>query len=136
MLVKEITFNDTFTGAQKTETHYFNMTRAEIIEYDAMFPEGAIAYLTRLVQLEDAGKLIQAFKDLILRSYGERTDDGRFIKSQDRRDAFMTTEAYSELFMEVTASEENMAAFVNGIVPRVPNAGKNTNVTPIPASLG
>jgi len=125
MLKKTITYSDLFTGEKKTEDHYFNLTKAELIEYDSAFPEGCMEYLTRLVKTEQKGKLILAFKDLILRSYGEKTDSGRFIKTQELRDAFMATEAYSELFMEVTANEENMAAFVNGIVPKVPNVSKN-----------
>lgn len=119
MFKKTITYTD-YNGVERHEDHYFNLTKAEMIEYDAEFPEGVIEYLTRLVNLRDKGKLIKAFKDLILRSYGEKLDNGRFIKSQEIRDAFMATEAYSELFMEVVASEEAMAAFVNAIVPKAP----------------
>lgn len=130
MLKKSITYTD-FNGDEKTEDFYFNLTKAELIEYDAAFPEGCMEYLTRLVKTQQKGKLIMAFKDLILRSYGEKTDSGRFLKSQELRDAFMATEAYSELFMEVTANEENMAAFVNGIVPKVPaNQGNLSAVAP------
>lgn len=131
MLKKAITYTD-FNGNEKTEDFYFNLTKAELIEYDSAFPEGCMEYLTRLVKTEQKGKLIMAFKDLILRSYGEKTDSGRFLKSQELRDAFMATEAYSELFMEVTANEENMAAFVNGIVPKVP-ANQNNPSAVAPA---
>lgn len=133
MLKKEITYTD-FNGNQKTEDYYFNLTKAEVIEWDSEYPDGAIQYFNMLLKMQDVGKLVKVFKDLILRSYGEKTDSGRFLKNQALRDAFMASEAYSELFMEVTASEENMAAFVNGIVPQVPN--NSNNVTPIPAPVG
>lgn len=130
MLKKTITYID-LNGNERKEDHYFNLTKAEMIEYDSEFPEGVIEYLTRLVNLQDKGKLIKAFKDLILRSYGEKLDNGKFIKSQEIRDAFMATEAYSELFLEVLSSEENMANFVNAIVPKAPSEQKGS-VVPMP----
>lgn len=135
MLKKEITYTD-FNGQKKTEDFYFNLTKAELIEYDAAYQDqgGVMEYLTSLMKHEKTGKLIMAFKDLILRSYGEKTSNGRFIKSQELRDAFMATEAYSELFMEITSGEEAVAAFINGIVPRVPD--KPENVTPISSPVG
>lgn len=123
MFKKTITYTD-YNGVERKEDHYFNLTKAEMIEYDSEFPDGVIEYLTRLVNLQDKGKLIKAFKDLILRSYGEKLDNGRFIKSQEIRDSFMATEAYSELFMEVVSSETAMAAFVNAIVPKEPEKAK------------
>lgn len=119
MLKKSITYNDLFTGESKTEDHYFNLTKAELIEYDAAYEGGAMNYLTHLVETQQMGLLIAAFKDLILRSYGVRTPTGKFVKSEEYRDAFMATEAYSELFMEITSSEEAASAFINGIVPQV-----------------
>lgn len=135
MFKKTITYTD-YNGAERKEDHYFNLTKAEMIEYDAEFPDGVIEYLTRLVNLQDKGKLIKAFKDLILRSYGEKLDNGKFIKSQEIRDAFMATEAYSELFMEVVSSEESMAAFVNSIVPKAHSQPKNEDSVSISPAGG
>lgn len=135
MFKKTITYTD-YNGNERKEDHYFNLTKAEMIEYDAEFPDGVIEYLTRLVNLQDKGKLIKAFKDLILRSYGEKLDNGKFIKSQEIRDAFMATEAYSELFMEVVSSEESMAAFVNAIVPKVPAQAKDSSIVSISPAGG
>ena len=133
MLKKEITYTD-FNGNQRTDDYYFNLTKAEVIEWDAEYPDGAIQYFNSLVKNQNVGKLVKVFKDLILRSYGEKTESGRFLKTQELRDSFMASEAYSELFLEVTANEENMAAFINGIVPKVTeNTG---NVSPIPAPIG
>ena len=65
--------------------------------------------------------LIDLFKDLILRSYGEKSADGRrFIKSKELSTAFSQTEAYSELFMELVTDAEKAAEFVNGITPAIP----------------
>lgn len=134
MLKKEITYTDYFTGEKKTEDFYFNLTKAELIEYDTSYSEGVMEHLKMLMKTQQTGKLILAFKDLILRSYGEKSDNGKFLKSQELRDAFMATEAYSELFLEITSSEEAASAFISGIIPPIPD--KPNNVSPIPAPLG
>lgn len=136
MLKKTIAYTD-FDGIERKEDHYFNLTKAEMLEYDAAYSDrgGVMKYLTWLVDNKKEGELIQAFKDLILRSYGERNSSGRFIKSQEIRDSFMATEAYSELFMEIVASEENATTFINGLFAGIPEI-KNQNVKSIPAPLG
>lgn len=137
MLTKEITYTD-LNGNQRTDTYYFNLTKAELLEYDSSFEDGVLNYLTFLTKNGDRmkGKLVLAFKDLILRSYGEKTSNGRFIKNEELREAFSASEAYSELFMEITSSEENAANFINAIIPQVPEAKAADNVTPIPAPVG
>lgn len=121
MLTKTITYTD-FDGVERKENFYFNLTKAEMIEYDANYAEqgGVLKYLTWLVENDKTSELVKAFKELILRSYGERNASGRFVKSQEIRDSFMATEAYSELFMEISQSSENAAAFINGIFAGIP----------------
>lgn len=116
MLQKIITYVD-FDGVEKKQTCYFNMTRAEILKFEMGMPGGAMAQITRWVNEKNDAKVFEAFENLILLSYGERTPDGRFIKNQAIRDSFACTEAYSNLFMEIVNSEEAMAAFVEGIMP-------------------
>lgn len=122
MLKKEISYIDV-DGNNRTETHYFNMTKAEMMEYEASYPGGALERLTFMTQNPEKymNEILSAFKDLIMRSYGERTADGRFVKSQQLRDYFGASEAYSELFMEITSSEDAAAAFITGISPKIPN---------------
>lgn len=117
MLKKTITYED-FNGEQVTNDFYFNLTRAEMIEYDASCPGGAIEYLTYLMNNRKNAPLIAAFKDLILRSYGERLPNGRFVKTQEAYDEFKASDAYSVLFMEIVSGEEAAAAFVNGVIPK------------------
>ena len=79
---------------------------------------GLAEMITKIVAAQDAPAIIKIFKDLILKSYGEKSADGkRFIKSDEISTAFTQTEAYSELFMELATYAEAAAAFVNGIIP-------------------
>ena len=133
MLKKTITYTD-FDGNERTEDFYFNLTKAEVAEMEMSTEGGLTNMLDRIISTKDSKRLIATFKDIILKSYGEKSLDGkRFVKSQELRDAFEQTEAYSELFMELVESAEASAAFVNGIVPSVPNRS-NPTVTPMPMS--
>lgn len=118
MLIKNITYTD-FDGNKRTKTCYFHLTKAEILEFNMNKPGGVIAYITRMMNANRNDLVFATFKELILAAYGERTGDGQFVKNAQMREAFACSEAYSELFMEIVQNEENMAAFVNGLVPQV-----------------
>ena len=69
------------------------------------------------MEAQDAPAIIEIFEDLIQRSYGVKTVDGGFVKRKEDLEAFMATDAYSELFMELATNADAAAEFVNGIVP-------------------
>lgn len=117
MLKKTITYHD-YNGVEYTQDFYFNLSKAEIMEMELGTTGGLAEMIQKIVAAQDAPSIIKVFKDLILKSYGEKSADGkRFIKSDDISTAFSQTEAYSELFMELATNAEAAAAFVNGIVP-------------------
>lgn len=117
MLKKTIEYTD-YNGTKRTEDFYFNLSKAEIAEMELEIPGGMTAMLQRITAAQDTPSLVKIFKDLILRSYGVKSDDGkRFIKSQQLKDEFSQTEAYSELFMELATNAEAASTFVNGILP-------------------
>ncbi len=123
MLTKIIKYKD-FDGNDKTRTCYFHLTKAEILEFEMGKPGGAMAYMARLIDSEQTDKVFKTFKDLVLMAYGERTADGHFIKTQELRERFACSEAYSELMMEIMSSQEAMTAFVNGLTPEVTEADR------------
>ena len=117
MLKKTISYVD-YNGTKRTEDFYFNLTKAEITEMELEIPGGMSEMLKRITAAQDTPTLVKIFKDLILRSYGVKSDDGRrFIKSQQLKEEFSQTEAYSELFMELATNAEAASAFINGIIP-------------------
>ena len=117
MLKKTITYHD-YNGVEYTQDFYFNLSKAEIMEMEMGTTGGLAEMITKIVAAQDAPAIIKIFKDLILKSYGEKSADGtRFIKSDEISTAFTQTEAYSELFMELATDAEAAAAFVNGIIP-------------------
>ncbi len=119
MLKKTITYTD-YDGNERTEDFYFNLTKAEITEMELSHDGGLTKLIEKIVAEQDSKRIVEIFKDLILRAYGEKSPDGkRFVKNQELRDAFAQTEAYSDLFMELATDAEAAVAFVNGIIPQV-----------------
>lgn len=117
MLKQTRTYVD-YNGVSRTEDFYFNLTRAELTEMELSVDGGLVEMINRISAVKDGKQIIALFKDIVLRSYGEKSPDGRrFIKNQELRDAFAQTEAYSDLFMELATDAEKAAAFVNGIIP-------------------
>lgn len=123
MLKKTITYTD-YNGTERTEDHYFNLSKAEAIELELGVDGGLTAMLQKIVAAKDTPALLRVFKDLILRAYGEKSADGkRFVKSEELSVAFSQTEAYSNLFMELATNDVEAAKFINGIIPKDVVAG-------------
>ena len=113
-----MTYTD-YNGEKRTEDFYFNMNRAEVTEMELSIDGGLSAMIQRVTEAKDVPTIIQIFKDLVLRSYGKKSPDGRrFIKSKELSEEFSQTEAYSDLFMELATDSAKAAAFVNGIMPQ------------------
>lgn len=120
MLMKTITYTD-FDGNERTEDHYFNLTEAEIQESNLRTPGGIEAKLKKIVQAKDPDELVSYFKSFILDAYGVKSEDGRrFIKSDELKTEFSQTGAYNKLFMELTTNTDAAIAFVQGVIPQVP----------------
>lgn len=117
MLVKNISYKD-FNGDDRNEDFYFNLNDAELTEMSLSINGGLDAYIKRIIDAKDTKELIKLFKDLILKSYGVKSLDGkRFIKSEELTEEFTQTNAYSILFMELATDSKAAANFVNGIIP-------------------
>lgn len=117
MLKKTITYKD-YNGAERTDDLYFNLSEAEIMEMEMSTTGGLTGKISRIIATQDQPSIIKLFKELILKSYGEKSPDGRrFIKSEELSIGFSQTEAYSKLFMELATDDKMAAEFVKGIVP-------------------
>lgn len=117
MLKKTITYED-YNGTTRTEDFYFNLTEAEILQYEKSYGGGLSAKLDRIVQSNDQASLIAEFKTIIDIAYGVKSDDGRlFIKNQKNLEEFQSNPAYSEIYMSLATNDEEAIKFVNGIIP-------------------
>ena len=121
MLKKTFTYVD-YNGVERTEDHYFNLSKAELMEMELSTTGGLAEMINKIVAAQDAPAIVKVFKDLVLKAYGQKSPDGRrFIKSKELADEFSQTEAYSQLFMELATDADAASRFVNGIVPPMEN---------------
>lgn len=117
MLKKTIKYFD-YNDEPREEDFYFNLSKAELAEMELSTTGGLEETIKRISSTKDTPKLVQMFKDLILKAYGEKSLDGkRFVKSEELSTAFSQTEAYTELFMELATNADSAAAFIQGILP-------------------
>ena len=117
MLEKVIKYTD-FKGEEREETFYFHLTKADIMEMQLEVKGGLSTVLERITQTKDVPELIKIFKDLIKRSYGEMSPDGRkFIKNDQVWEDFKSTNAYSVLFMELAQDAKAASDFIRNVVP-------------------
>ena len=117
MLKKRIVYTD-YNGTKREEDFYFNLSKAEIMEMEMSTSGGLTEMINRIIETQDAPSIIKVFKEIIMKSYGEKSPDGkRLVKSKELSEAFSQTEAYSELFMELATNSDAASKFVNGIIP-------------------
>lgn len=119
MLKKTLTYTD-FEGNQRTEDFYFNLSKAEVVKMEAGISGGMSGMLRRIVAAQDTKLIMEVFEDIVIKSYGEKSPDGRrFIKSKELSEAFLQTEAYSDLFMSFISDGTSAADFINAIMPKM-----------------
>lgn len=121
MLSKNIKYTD-FNGVERSENFLFNLTKAELMEMELGTIGGLSEYIRGIIEAQDTPTIVEIFKKLLLKSYGEKSQDGkRFMKVDDNgkplSTAFSQTEAYSVLFMELATDADAAAKFIQGIVP-------------------
>ena len=120
MFKKTIKYKD-FFGDERTEDFYFNMNKAEVVEWQYSVNGDINRLFEKIVNDGDQSLLVNMIKDLIRRSYGERSIDGkRFEKKRNGQflfDDFEQTMAYEALFMELIQDEKAAAEFINGLMP-------------------
>lgn len=120
MLKKTLTYENV-DGQEVTEDFYFNLTKVELAKQLQL--EGDKDGLDKQVQkiVDDKAtprEIMATFEDLIVKSYGERTSDGKFVKTAQTTESFLSSEAYSNMFFELITDAGKAAEFFNGIMPK------------------
>lgn len=117
MLRKEVKYKD-FDGNDRKDVLWFHLNEVEITEMDLETSGGLVKYMESIIDTNDVNQLITIFKDLLIRSYGERSMDGKhFYKDDKIRNEFVSSAAYPVLYMEMVSDADKAAEFINGIVP-------------------
>lgn len=117
MFKKTIPYVD-FDGNKRIEDFYFNLTESELIDWQTTTEGGMLTRLQTIVNSNDKPTIMRMFKEIILKSYGIKSDDGRrFEKSDAISTAFSQTMAFNVLYQELLGSDNAGADFINAILP-------------------
>ncbi len=117
LTTKTVTYTD-YNGVERTEKFYFNLTQAELLDMELSASGGLEKELRAIIDADDKRALINKVKEFMLKAYGVKSDDGkRLVKNDEVREAFVQSEAYSKILMELLTDEKACAAFFNAIVP-------------------
>lgn len=117
MLKKNITYVD-YTGTERTETFYFNLNKAELVELEVEYREGVSNELSAMLEKNDRKGIIGLITKMVKMAFGEKSPDGkRFYKNEQILANFTATEAYSDLVIELLSNMDKMREFMTGIMP-------------------
>lgn len=125
MLKKTVTYID-FDGNERTEDFFFNFTEQEITQMELSTEGGLSALIARITAAKSQKELIELFKKLVLAAYGVKSPDGRkFIKSDAIREDFESTQAFSDIYMELVTDADKASDFFKAVVPKEKKAVLN-----------
>ncbi len=131
MYTETVTYTD-YNGSERTESFSFNLTKAEVYDTEMSYEGGYKGYLQKIVDAKDMSALVKVFKELLMKTYGERSSDGRrFIKSPELSKAFSETEAFSTIYIKLATDADAAAKFISGTFPKTPIISESSNSPPI-----
>lgn len=113
---RTMTYKD-YNGTEVTEDFYFNLSKADLIKMQLSEKVGLHEHMTQVVRSQDGPRIVELFEKIVLLAYGDRTEDGRFIQTQEVRDRFASTAAYSDLFVLLATDAAAAAEFINATMP-------------------
>lgn len=128
MFKYEITYTD-FNDNEQKETLRFHMSVDEFAKIKDLLPDDFNNKIKEwqekqengeTLDYDEASKVVDLIKDIILDSYGEVSDDGRmFNKSSEIKERFYRSAAFAALMEKLLAEPEMLKTFINNISPKV-----------------
>ena len=117
MIKVTVECEDLFTEEHKKVDLYFHLTEAELVSLNLTSNKGFSNY--KNLSKEDVGKTeIVLFEKLIEKAYGQKTEDGQFIKDETARKAFLCSPEYSALLTKLSNGELSLNDFIMGCFPK------------------
>ena len=122
MIKKTITYVD-YLGTTRTEDFYFNLSKTELQAMQMSVDGGYNNMLEKMIKAKDNVEVYHAFEEIVLASYGELSPDGKYHLKEDEEGhklwrRFKQSPAYDVLMDDICQSQDTIAEFCNGIVPK------------------
>ena len=121
MYTKTVTYTD-FNGNEISEDLWFFINKAELVKLQSSRRDGYDKKIKKMVETKNTKELLEFIKELVLSSYGKKSEDGtRFIKKNPDgtklRDEFEESIAFDTFFMELINSPDMLSEFMYGVLP-------------------
>lgn len=113
------TYKD-YDGNEMTNDFYFSLSQQEIVELNFTSPGGLVRYIESIQKTNDGSEIIGFFKKILLASYGQKVFDPkfgtRFSKLPEYVEQFISTPAFSMIYMDLATDAKLAADFIRGVV--------------------
>lgn len=119
-MVKEtIECENVFTGEMEKVDLYFHLTEGELITLDLAENNKYSAMKDKEIDPDiNRKENVALFEKLISKAYGQKSETGKFIKTQELRDEFLASDAYSQLLKKFISGEIDINKFIMGCLPK------------------
>lgn len=108
-----------FDGNQQSETLFFNFSKPELMKLQAKDGGKYTDHLQVIADSKDPMEIVNAFSDIILMAYGQKSEDGkRFIKSDEAREEFSQSAAYDDFLFTLISDPDLINKFMIGVFPK------------------
>lgn len=125
MICKTIKYTDYFGDPRETKA-YFHLNASELT--DMLFEIGGKKgdysdAIKAIIESDDRQYIVTMIKQIILRSYGVRSDNGQNFMKEDPitgekyYKTFMQSAAFEKLYVELYSNEDTLNDFVVGVMP-------------------
>lgn len=110
-----------FDGEQVEEDLYFNLSRLDLIELNQKYGnKDMVAYIDEVVKNKDVFELYSILKDIVLKAYGVRSDDGkRFIRNDKAKEEFLESLAFAQLIEDFHENDKALNNFIINITSSI-----------------
>lgn len=116
MVKKIVDITDPLTGTKKKVECYFHLHKGDLAEMQLATEGGLTNVLQAVVDAKNSPMLVSFFRNILLKAYGEKTEQGEFWKNVTRTEIFAAGPAYSEIVCWLLQCEpEEMKKFMAGI---------------------
>lgn len=107
-----------FLGNEREEEFFFNMEPSELADWHFGREGGMDKHIEKIMKAKDRPELIRLFRELVDKSYGVLTDDGRYFrKNPEYLSEFKSTRAYSEIYLALASDAKLASEFIKGVMP-------------------
>jgi hypothetical protein len=112
MYKTDVTYKN-FLDVEVTETLRFNLTETELLDLVRTDPAFNVGLLTYIANERDYARMMDVIRKLIVVSYGEVSEDGKYFRKSDERALDFVQSAAYEAFRDQLLSDDDGQGFVN-----------------------